>query len=45
MFQSSCSIDISNFPFDVQTCNLEFIAWSYTLLEVWTNFSYLFYFS
>ena len=37
MFQSSCSIDIKYFPFDVQTCQLKFVAWSYSKAEVSTQ--------
>lgn len=35
VFQSTCSIDITYFPFDVQTCKLIFVAWSYTKAEVY----------
>ncbi|WAR30961.1 ACHA6-like protein [Mya arenaria] len=34
VFQTTCSIDITYFPFDKQTCNLEFQAWSYTKSQV-----------
>ena len=29
LFRSSCSIDITQFPFDVQTCGLKFGSWTY----------------
>jgi len=29
LFRSSCSIDITQFPFDVQTCDLKFGSWTY----------------
>lgn len=29
IFRSSCPIDITHFPFDVQTCHLKFGSWTY----------------
>jgi len=29
IFRSSCSIDITHFPFDIQTCHLKFGSWTY----------------
>jgi len=29
LFMSTCQIDITNFPFDVQECNLKFGSWTY----------------
>lgn len=29
MFSSTCSIDITNFPFDIQTCDMKFGSWTY----------------
>jgi hypothetical protein len=29
IFKSTCSIDITHFPFDVQTCNMKFGSWTY----------------
>jgi len=29
LFRSSCSIDITHFPFDVQTCRLKIGSWTY----------------
>ncbi|KAK3584819.1 hypothetical protein CHS0354_006235 [Potamilus streckersoni] len=34
IFESNCGIDITYFPFDIQTCTLKFVAWSYTKDEV-----------
>ncbi|XP_052231106.1 neuronal acetylcholine receptor subunit beta-2-like [Dreissena polymorpha] len=34
VFESKCSMDITNFPFDYQTCYLKFQAWSYQITEV-----------
>jgi len=34
VFQSTCDIDITYFPFDEQTCELQFQAWSYTTDQV-----------
>ncbi|KAL3868227.1 hypothetical protein ACJMK2_041058 [Sinanodonta woodiana] len=34
IFESTCGIDISYFPFDIQTCTLILTAWSYTKKEV-----------
>ncbi|KAL3868189.1 hypothetical protein ACJMK2_041023 [Sinanodonta woodiana] len=34
IFESTCGIDITFFPFDIQTCTLNFVAWSYTKEEV-----------
>lgn len=29
IYKSSCSIDITHFPFDTQTCHLKFGSWTY----------------
>ena len=29
IFMSTCQIDITNFPFDVQSCRLKFGSWTY----------------
>jgi len=29
IFMSTCQIDITNFPFDIQECNLKFGSWTY----------------
>ena len=34
VFESRCSIDITYFPFDQQTCSLEFEIWSFIATEV-----------
>ncbi|KAL4240539.1 hypothetical protein ACF0H5_001331 [Mactra antiquata] len=37
VLESTCSITITYFPFDVQTCEMKFSAWSYTKNEVEIN--------
>ncbi|KAH3886467.1 acetylcholine receptor subunit beta-like 1 [Dreissena polymorpha] len=41
VFESTCSFDITYFPFDIQNCDLIFTSWSYTKtqlnLQVGTN--------
>jgi len=34
IFFSSCPIDITHFPFDVQTCTLEFGSWTFDGLQL-----------
>ncbi|XP_063410124.1 acetylcholine receptor subunit alpha-like [Mytilus trossulus] len=34
VFESKCSIDITHFPFDQQTCDLVFVVWSYFIDDV-----------
>lgn len=34
VFESKCDIDITYFPFDTQVCDITFISWSFTKLEV-----------
>ncbi|KAL3864257.1 hypothetical protein ACJMK2_005958 [Sinanodonta woodiana] len=34
ILQSTCKVDITYFPFDIQTCSLRFTAWSYFNTEV-----------
>ncbi|KAL3864259.1 hypothetical protein ACJMK2_005960 [Sinanodonta woodiana] len=34
ILQSTCKVDITYFPFDIQTCSLKFTAWSYYKTEV-----------
>ncbi|XP_060554184.1 neuronal acetylcholine receptor subunit alpha-5-like [Ruditapes philippinarum] len=34
IFKSTCSVDITFFPYDSQTCEMKFIAWSYSKNEV-----------
>ncbi|XP_061171696.1 acetylcholine receptor subunit beta-like [Saccostrea echinata] len=34
VFETRCSIDITRFPYDKQTCNIIFIVWSYVSVEV-----------
>lgn len=34
VLESTCSVDITYFPFDTQTCQLKFTAWSYSKAEV-----------
>ena len=33
-FQVPCAIDVRNFPFDNQTCEMRFGSWSHSLAEV-----------
>ncbi|XP_045216376.2 acetylcholine receptor subunit delta-like [Mercenaria mercenaria] len=37
VLESTCSIDITYFPFDTQTCELKFTAWSYSSDQVELN--------
>ncbi|KAK3584820.1 hypothetical protein CHS0354_006236 [Potamilus streckersoni] len=37
IFHSTCGIDITYFPFDIQTCTLKLTAWSYTKSEVYVS--------
>ncbi|XP_022083141.1 neuronal acetylcholine receptor subunit alpha-10-like [Acanthaster planci] len=39
MFQFSCKVYVKRFPFDVQHCNMTFMAWAYDISAL--NFSYL----
>ncbi|XP_045176165.2 neuronal acetylcholine receptor subunit beta-2-like isoform X2 [Mercenaria mercenaria] len=34
VLESTCAVDTSYFPFDVQTCTLKFTAWSYSMTEL-----------
>uniref|UniRef100_K1R8K6 Neuronal acetylcholine receptor subunit alpha-6 n=1 Tax=Magallana gigas TaxID=29159 RepID=K1R8K6_MAGGI len=34
VFQSQCSIDVTYFPFDTQTCNIQFTMWSHYTYQV-----------
>ncbi|XP_060554185.1 acetylcholine receptor subunit beta-like 1 [Ruditapes philippinarum] len=34
IFKSTCSVDITYFPYDSQTCEMKFTAWSYTPTDV-----------
>jgi hypothetical protein len=34
VFETRCSIDISKFPYDTQSCNITFVVWSYGSSEV-----------
>ena len=38
IFRSTCSIDITHFPFDVQTCHLKFGSWTYDGYKLDINF-------
>ena len=37
VLESTCSVDITYFPFDTQTCILYFVAWSYSKYDVDLN--------
>ena len=30
IFRSSCSVDVTNYPFDKQTCHVWFGSWTYS---------------
>ena len=34
IFKSSCSLDVTNFPFDNQNCHMWFGSWTHTRSEV-----------
>ena len=34
IFRSSCAIDVTNFPFDEQICNMWFGSWTHTSQQV-----------
>ncbi|XP_062592342.1 acetylcholine receptor subunit alpha-like [Saccostrea cucullata] len=34
VFETRCSMDITRFPYDKQTCEITFIVWSYVSIEV-----------
>ncbi|KAL4234573.1 Neurotransmitter-gated ion-channel transmembrane region [Mactra antiquata] len=34
VFQSTCGMDITYYPYDIQTCNMVFVAWSYSKDEI-----------
>jgi len=38
IFFSSCPIDITHFPFDVQTCTLEFASWTFDGMQLDLDF-------
>jgi len=38
IYMSSCAIDITNFPFDEQTCNMKFGSWTYDGLKLDIHF-------
>jgi hypothetical protein len=37
-FKSSCDINVLHFPFDQQTCGLQFSSWTYNIKEVRIKF-------
>lgn len=39
VFETRCSIDITKFPYDRQSCDITFIVWSYGIAEVNINTS------
>ena len=41
IFKSTCSIDITWFPFDEQNCQMKFGSWTYDGFKVLTVFLYL----
>ena len=38
IFKSTCNIDITNFPFDVQKCSMKFGSWTYDGFKLDVNF-------
>ncbi|XP_060577763.1 acetylcholine receptor subunit alpha-type acr-16-like [Ruditapes philippinarum] len=34
MFETSCDIDMTYYPYDVQTCEIQFMSWSYTKIKL-----------
>ncbi|XP_048748158.1 neuronal acetylcholine receptor subunit alpha-6-like [Ostrea edulis] len=34
VFESRCSMDITHFPFDTQTCDIKFITWSHYVQQI-----------
>ncbi len=40
IFRSSCSIDVTNFPFDRQDCHLWFGSWTHNSQEIMLNFAF-----
>ena len=38
IFKSSCSIDVTNFPFDNQTCTMWFGSWTHAHSEIELDF-------
>ena len=38
IYMSSCAIDISNFPFDIQNCYMKFGSWTYDGFNLDVNF-------
>ena len=38
IYKSTCSIDITNFPFDEQTCHMKFGSWTYDGYKVDLDF-------
>ncbi|KAI6191601.1 hypothetical protein M3Y97_00245800 [Aphelenchoides bicaudatus] len=34
LFKSNCAIRVRDFPFDMQTCNLNFASWSHSIQEI-----------
>ena len=34
IYRSSCSIDVTNFPFDIQKCHLKFGSWTHNIDEL-----------
>lgn len=34
IFMTSCTVDISYFPFDTQRCSVQIVSWAYTKTEM-----------
>ncbi|XP_062615968.1 neuronal acetylcholine receptor subunit alpha-7-like [Saccostrea cucullata] len=39
VFESKCELDVSFYPFDTQTCKIQFKSWSYTQWEINLTFA------
>lgn len=37
VFKSTCNIDMNYYPFDIQNCSMQFVAWGYTKDEIVFN--------
>ena len=40
IFRSACSVDVTDYPFDIQNCHLWFGSWTYAARELDLNMSF-----